>query len=168
MTSPAETGPTGLTGPTGRVEVTGEARDLVLERTLAGSVDDVWTAVAEPAGLRGWYGVLDGEPRPGATVQLRMTAEEGEPVEEVNILACDPPRSYSVDHGGWRLGVTLTPVDDATTTLELRHRLVPTDDAGDIGPGWEYYLDLLDAARGGPPVPSFDPYLDALRGHYAD
>lgn len=27
--------------------------------------------------------------------------------------------------------------------------------AGEVGPGWEYYLDMLVAAREGKPLPSF-------------
>jgi len=152
--------------PTGRVEVTDDGRDLVLERSFDARVEDLWSSVAEPAGLAPWFGVLDGDPRPGGTVTLRLPAEEGEPVEEVNVLACDPPRSFSVDSGGWRLALSLVP-SGPTTTLFLRHRLGPADDPGDIGPGWEFYLDRLAAARGGPAARPFEAYLEVLRPHYA-
>ncbi|WP_083259507.1 SRPBCC domain-containing protein [Cellulosimicrobium cellulans] len=154
--------------PTGELEVAEDgARDLVLRRTFCASAADLWPDVAEPAGLARWYGVVDGDPRAGATVRLRMTAEDGAPADEVDVLACDPPRSFSVDQGGWRVSVALTPRRGRATELELRHRLGPDDEPGDIGPGWEYYLDRLNAARGGPPAKPFDAYVEALRGHYS-
>ena len=35
-----------------------------------------------------------------------------------------------------------------------------------VGPGWEYYLDMLVAAHGGQPLPSFDDYFPAQQGYY--
>lgn len=40
--------------------------------------------------------------------------------------------------------------------------------AGDVGPGWEYYLDMLVAAREGEALPSFDDYYPAQRAHYLE
>ncbi|WP_198958148.1 MULTISPECIES: hypothetical protein [Amycolatopsis] len=34
---------------------------------------------------------------------------------------------------------------------------------GEIGPGWEYYLDLLVAARTGAPRPEFTDYYPAVK-----
>ena len=39
-------------------------------------------------------------------------------------------------------------------------------DVGDIGPGWEYYLDLLVAATEGTESAEFDQYYPALREQY--
>ncbi|WP_265522336.1 SRPBCC domain-containing protein [Oerskovia flava] len=153
--------------PTGRVEVTDVGRDLVLERTFHAPADDVWSSLTDPERLAGWFGVLDGDLRPGATVQVRLIAEEGEPLEEINVLACDPPRSFSIDQGGWRLDVTVTRQRVRTTGVELRHHLGRDDDPGDIGPGWEFYLDRFVASRGGPPAKPFEVYLETLREHYA-
>ena len=38
--------------------------------------------------------------------------------------------------------------------------------AGEVGPGWEYYLDMLVAAREGKPLPSFGDYYPAQKAHY--
>jgi hypothetical protein len=40
------------------------------------------------------------------------------------------------------------------------------DGVGEIGPGWEYYLDLLVAATEETERPGFDQYYPALRGAY--
>jgi len=42
----------------------------------------------------------------------------------------------------------------------------PGDEIGDYGPGWEYYLDMLVAARDDLPTPSFDDYYPAMKGYY--
>jgi hypothetical protein len=46
------------------------------------------------------------------------------------------------------------------------HHLDAGDDVSAYGPGWEYYLDMLVAARDGLPTPSFDDYL-AMSDYYA-
>ncbi|WP_211590177.1 hypothetical protein [Microbispora sp. H11081] len=38
---------------------------------------------------------------------------------------------------------------------------------GEIGPGWEYYLDMLVAARDGSPRPDFAAYYPEMRPYYA-
>ena len=55
---------------------------------------------------------------------------------------------------------------DGLTELQLVHHLDPADDVGAYGPGWEYYLDMLAAARDGLPPPSFDDYYPAMKPYY--
>jgi hypothetical protein len=35
-----------------------------------------------------------------------------------------------------------------------------------MGPGWEYYLDMLVASREDLPTPSFDDYYPAMKPYY--
>ena len=44
----------------------------------------------------------------------------------------------------------------------------PPDEIGAYGPGWEYYLDNLVAARAGAKLPTFDEYYPSMQGHYTD
>jgi hypothetical protein len=37
---------------------------------------------------------------------------------------------------------------------------------GEIGPGWEYYLDNLVASRGDGPLPTFDTYYPAQKAYF--
>ena len=46
------------------------------------------------------------------------------------------------------------------------HHLDTTDGVGEMGPGWEYYLDMLVAARDGSPTPSFDDYYPAMKPYF--
>ncbi|MFC9606869.1 hypothetical protein ACFTTN_25835 [Streptomyces niveus] len=37
---------------------------------------------------------------------------------------------------------------------------------GDIGPGWEYYLDMLGASLDGTPRPVFEDYYPAQKAYF--
>jgi hypothetical protein len=40
--------------------------------------------------------------------------------------------------------------------------------AGEAGPGWEYYLDVLVASRAGEKLPSFEDYYPSQKAYYAE
>jgi uncharacterized protein YndB with AHSA1/START domain len=158
--------------PTGHLRTTDAGRDLVLVRTFAAPIEDVWASLTEPERMVRWYGTMDGEPGPGRTVMVTMTAEEEAVPEPARILECDPPRSFVVDLGdqdpAWRVSVQLEE-HDGVTTMTFVHALADDVDATDVGPGWEYYADRLASAMGGGPMPDWeaDGYQDALGPHYA-
>jgi hypothetical protein len=69
--------------------------------------------------------------------------------------------------GPWPLGVTLAD-SGGGTRLRFTHELAEPYDATSIGPGWQYYLDRLEAVVAGRPVPEdFDPYYPSLSAAYA-
>jgi hypothetical protein len=85
------------------------------------------------------------------------------------IDACEPPRRLAVssvdEDGGWHLDMTL--IENAgVTELRFTQHLTGTEEVGEIGPGWEYYLDVLVAARDGEPTPDFDDYYPAMKEHF--
>ena len=141
--------------PTGQVVPTATGRDLVLERTLPGSIDDAWASITESDRLARWFCTWTGEPRVGATLELTLVAEEGQPKASAEILACEPPTHLAVsthdEAGTWRLEATLTPVDADHTRLRFVHHLEDGDNASEVGPGWEYYLATLESAMAGGP-----------------
>ena len=100
-----------------------------------------------------------------------MLHEKGQPWMNVTIEDCEPPRHLIVrtkdDFGEWRLELTLTQTGD-TTELRFVHHLSDRKLAGDAGPGWEYYLDMLVAAREGRPLPAFEDYYPAQKAHYME
>lgn len=151
--------------PTGHVR----GNDLILTRTFRASIDDVWTSVTDPVSTARWIGSWEGDAAPGKTVRLQMRHEQGQPWTSVLIEECEPPRHLAVrthdDSGDWRLELTLTQTGD-TTELRFVHHLSDPKLAGDAGPGWEYYLDMLVAARDGQPLPSFKDYYPAQKAHY--
>jgi hypothetical protein len=50
--------------------------------------------------------------------------------------------------------------------LRFTQHLSSTESVGEVGPGWEYYLDGLVASRAGEPLPSFDDYYPAQKGFF--
>jgi uncharacterized protein YndB with AHSA1/START domain len=155
--------------PTGRLFATADGTDLVVTRTFRAPIEDVWASVTESDRTARWFGAWEGEAAPGRTIKLQMAYEEQAPWFDVRIDACEPPRRLAVsttdDAGGWQLELLLSHAD-GRTDLRLVHHLNSTDAPGEMGPGWEYYLDMLVAARDGLPTPSFDDYYPAMKPYY--
>ena len=155
--------------PSGRLVRTATGRDLVLERTFRAPIDDVWASITEPERTARWFGPWTGRGAPGETVELTMSFEEGADPSKVLIKACEPPRRLVVETydaaGTWLLEAELSEAD-GVTTLVFTHHLPDDADAGNVGPGWEYYLDLLVASRDGEAAPEWDDYYPAQKGYY--
>ncbi|WP_067537201.1 SRPBCC family protein [Nocardia crassostreae] len=157
------------TRPTGRIERTATGRDLILTRTFRAPIDDVWASVTESDRTARWYGPWTGEPGPGRNIKVQMFFEESQPWLEMRIVTCEPPRHLTLtaedEYGSWHLELLLSQQGD-TTELRFIHHLEPEADASSVGPGWEYYLDMLVAARTNTPHPDFADYFPALQPHY--
>lgn len=155
--------------PTGRLFRTDNGSDLVITRTFRALADDVWASVTEPERTARWFGPWEGEAGPGRTVKVQMAFEEQEPWIEVRIDACDPPRRLAlsmVDEAGtWRMELLLSEVD-GVTELRLVHHLSTEEGIGEVGPGWEYYLDMLIASRTGAALPTFDDYYPSQKAYF--
>jgi uncharacterized protein YndB with AHSA1/START domain len=158
------------TTPVGRVVRDADGALLVYDRTLDAPVDRVWAAVTAPDELERWFGRWTGDPASGE-VALVMTAEGQTEPERVTVSACEPPTHLAVvtqgPDGPWPLELVLT-ADAGGTRLRFTHRLAEPYDASSTGPGWQYYLDRLEAVVAGTPVPDdFDAYHPALAAAYA-
>jgi uncharacterized protein YndB with AHSA1/START domain len=155
--------------PMARLFPTADGRDLVLSRTFRAPIEDVWASVTESDRTARWFGPWEGDAAPGRTIKMQMAYEDQAPWMDVRIDACDPPRRLAVsatdEHGSWRLELLLEHAD-GRTELRLVHHLDTGDQIGDMGPGWEYYLDMLVASRDGSPTPNFDDYYPAMKPYY--
>lgn len=153
--------------PTGRIAGT----DLILTRTFRAPITDVWRSITTSESCARWFGRWEGQPAAGDTFRLQMMHEKGEPWSTVRIDTCEAPRHLVVTTQdtelGWRLELALEQAGD-TTTLTFVHHLDDTKLAGDYGPGWEYYLDMLVASRDGQPLPAFDAYYPSMKAHFVD
>lgn len=139
--------------PHGRLQSTPDGYDLVLTRQFPAPITDVWASLTEPDRTARWYGPWEGEGRPGRTVRLQMTAEDGAPWTDVHIDECEPPEHLAVtsldDTGTFRLELWLSESAGRTTLRFVQH-LDTLDGVADFGPGWEYYLDRLAVSLTGP------------------
>jgi uncharacterized protein YndB with AHSA1/START domain len=156
--------------PTGRLVPAAEGRrDLVLTRTFRSPIDDVWASITESERTARWFVSWSGEAGPGKTIRYKAMFEEGTPEGDMTIEACEPPSHLAVtsidEYGAWRLEAHLAEAD-GVTTLTFVHHLDPDVDVTNVGPGWEYYLDMLVAYRDGRPLPEFDDYYPGQAAYY--
>jgi len=157
--------------PTGRLVSTSAGTDLVLERTFRAPIADVWRSVTDSESMSRWFGTWSGDAAPGKYVTLQMGFEKDAPPSQVLIEACQPPEHLAVfmkdDHGEWRLTLSLSQEGETTQLRFVQHLLDPAL-VGDTGPGWEYYLDMLVAARAGHPLPDFADYYPAQKQYFLE
>jgi uncharacterized protein YndB with AHSA1/START domain len=153
--------------PTGRLVPTADGNELVVSRTFRAPIRDVWASVTEPDRTARWFGTWKGNAAPGIMIKVQMGFEDDAPWLDKRIDVCDPPRhlALSNESGDMRIELLLSHAD-GLTELRLVHHLDPTDDISAYGPGWEYYLDMLVAARDDLPTPSFDDYYPAMKPYY--
>lgn len=148
--------------PTGRLF----GDDLVLIRTFRAPIGDVWASVTDPRRSARWFGPWEGEAGEGRTIKVQMAYEEGLPWMDLTIEACEPPRRLAVSAGEgsqvWRLDLVLTE-SAGVTELRFTQHLASTEGVGEVGPGWEFYLDCLVASRVGEPLPDFGDYYPAQK-----
>jgi uncharacterized protein YndB with AHSA1/START domain len=155
--------------PTGRLESHGNRHTLVMTRDFKAPIDDVWASVTEPERLERWIGTFSGDPEDGY-VMFRMTFEgdDHEP-EKMEIRECDPPRRLAltsqVGEQVWFLELDLAEADGVTTVTFSQPDIDPAA-IENVGPGWEYYLDNLVAAREGRPLPAFTDYYPSQKAWY--
>lgn len=155
--------------PTGRLDRTAGGSDLVLTRTFRASVEDVWASVTDPQRAARWFGPWEGRGAPGQTIKVQLLFEEQTPWSDVRIDVCEPPHHLAVTvldaHGAWRMEVRLSGAAGGTE-LQLVHHLDSDAAVGEVGPGWEYYLDNLIASRDGTALPTFDDYYPAQKAYF--
>ncbi|MFC4116778.1 SRPBCC family protein [Nonomuraea zeae] len=155
--------------PTGRLFRTGAGSDLVLRRTFRASAEDVWASVSESERTARWFGPWEGVAAPGRTIKVQMAYEEGAPWCEMRVDACEPPHRLALSmadgHGNWRMELLLRETD-GVTELEFVHHLDTEEGVGEVGAGWEYYLDMLVTAREGGARPDFGDYYPAMKPYF--
>ena len=118
-------------------------------------IDDLWSALTDPARLARWHGQVEGDLRPGGEFRLYVEADDLEATGRVE--ACEPPRRLLVttretDESYLRgkgvppfdesLEATLTP-DGAQTILVIEVKGMPLDKVAFYGAGWQIHAENL-------------------------
>ena len=156
--------------PTGHYTLKPDGLYLQFDRLFHAPIEDVWFSLTNRNAMQAWIGTYTGRPETGG-VRFRMTVEEGAEWQDVSILECAPPHRFLADSGpgpkGMRVYCHLVE-GGGMTTLTLGHRLQNPADAATMGPGWDFYLDRLSAARAGRPLPQWEQYYPAFAPHYRE
>ncbi len=109
-------------------------------------VDDVWSAVTEPARLARWYGEVEGDLRVGGEYRARLFASGWEGTGRIE--ACEPPRRLLVSTRGPEaagegfIEVKLTADGDGTVVV-LEERGMPMDLIAAYGAGIQVHVEDL-------------------------
>jgi uncharacterized protein YndB with AHSA1/START domain len=115
-------------------------------------VDDLWAAITHPVRLARWWGVVEGDFRPGGT--FRLSAEwEGsgrvetcEPSRRLRVTIRESDESYRAGRGvppfDSSIEATLTPEGDRTI-LVIEVRGMPLDKIAFYGVGWQIHAENL-------------------------
>lgn len=128
------------------IRSSGGSKTLLIRRTYAAAIEEVWDAWTRPERLRRWFAEVSGELKEGGTAVVDMTPEIRVLCQ---ILLCDAPHRL---RAGWvhpgesdsEIELRLT-TDGSRTALELEHRRLDPGRAVGYGPGWEDFLQRLDA-----------------------
>lgn len=152
--------------PTGRLR----GNDLVLTRRFRAPIEDVWTSITDSASTARWFGRWEGTPGAGNEIRVQMGFEASSPWLTKRIEACDPPHRLVLDSVGSaftsRLELSLKTTNEGCE-LEFVQHAIDRAKVGDVGPGWEYYLDCLVASRENQPLPAFEAYYPAQKAYFS-
>lgn len=139
----------------GSLRSAGGAGVVRIEDRVDTDIDDLWGALTDPERLRRWYGVVEGDLRPGGEVRIYIPAADIESAGHVE--ACEPPRrlvlttreteeSYRRGQGvppyDGAIQVTLTP-DGDQTVLVIEVRGMPLETIASFGAGWQIHAENL-------------------------
>ncbi|HEY7023989.1 MAG TPA: SRPBCC domain-containing protein [Candidatus Limnocylindrales bacterium] len=131
---------------------------LRIEERYDTDVNDLWSAITEPARLARWFGKIDGDLRPGGRFNLSAEWDGGGRVEE-----CEAPRRLRVtvreSDESYRQGngvppfdssieATLTPDGDQTVLVAVIKGM-PLDKIQFYGVGWQINAEKLGSYIGG-------------------
>lgn len=118
-------------------------------------MDDLWSALTDPARLAHWYGQVEGDLRPGGEFRLYLESDGWAGTGRVD--ACEPPRRMLVttreSEESWRKGQGAPPFDEVIeatlaadgdhTILAIEVRGLPLDKIAFYGAGWQIHAENL-------------------------
>lgn len=155
--------------PTGHYVLKADGLYLQFDRLFHAPIEDVWYSLTNPNAMKAWIGTYTGSPSTGG-VRFQMS-EEGAEWMNVSILECAAPHRFTADSGSGPSGVRVfchLVEGGGMTTLTLGQRVKDGADAASIGPGWDFYLDRLIAARSGAAMPAWETYFPQFSPHYRE
>lgn len=154
----------------GRVVTNAGHRYLKIARSLALPIAEAWEFLTDSELTERWFGPWEGDAKAGGSVRVRMRFESNEAALRVGIRACEAPTRlvlHVLDEGAdWEISFDLEADGDEDTLLIFTQLLTERVEIGEIGPGWEYYLDLLVAATEDTEEPSFEHYFPPMSAQY--
>ncbi|MBF4458615.1 MULTISPECIES: SRPBCC domain-containing protein [unclassified Pseudoclavibacter] len=144
-----------------------DTETIRLERSVDTAREELWLWFTASEKTAQWIGPWHFTDKERGRIGLQLVAEEGAPASAATIWRCEPPSLLELTTedaaGSWHLRVSLAEsgVRGEATRLVFEHFEVPVAMISDIRAGWNYYLDLMLAAKDGLETPVFEDYLEA-------
>jgi uncharacterized protein YndB with AHSA1/START domain len=144
------------------------------------TINDLWSAITDPARLARWYGHVEGDLRPGGEFRLYIESADLDSTGRVEL--CEPPRrlqvatretdeSYQRGRGAppfdESIEATLT-ADGDQTILVIEVRGMPLDKIAFYGAGWQIHAENLAAHIAGRDHADSEARWDELVPAYQD
>jgi uncharacterized protein YndB with AHSA1/START domain len=109
-------------------------------------IDDLWSALTDPARLARWYGEVEGDLRPAGEYRLHVMMSDWEGTGRVEV--CEPPRRLRVT--GREAQETFNEVIEATLTADGDQTILVIETSGMTldkvpfyGAGWQVHAEDL-------------------------
>ena len=140
-----------------------------MEDVYATEIEDLWSALTDPARLARWIAEVQGELRIGGQIQARFTSTWEGPGR---IEVCERPHRLVVTMAPGApdqtvIEATLTAAGDKTR-LVIEERGLPLDSLDAYGAGWQAHVEDLAAHLSGRPASDWRTRWTALRPAYRD
>jgi uncharacterized protein YndB with AHSA1/START domain len=124
-------------------------------------IDDLWSAIADPARIARWYGRVEGDLRPGGEFRLYVDDADSDQVGRVE--ECERPGRYRVatreTDESYQRGKGVPPYDEVLeatltadgdqTILAIEVRGMPLEAIAFYGAGWQIHAENLAAYLAG-------------------
>lgn len=159
--------------PTGFHRVRDQGSAIVFTRTFKNSLADVWATLTKSTRSAQWIGTWNGNPKDGF-VMFRLNAEVlgNAAAMRLDILDCRTQHTLRIvaseEPAPWDVIIELERSDLGNTHVTLNHIVTDPEMVSSMGPGWEYFLDRLDAflRRKDPDELLWEDYFPAMEQHY--
>ena len=154
----------------GALRADGEGWSVHFERTYDTDGEDLWAAISDPSRLQRWFARVEGDLRPGGSLQIVFDEDDPGQRTQGRIQVCSPPRRLELTwefqgEGDSMLTVELRP-EGTATRLVLDHRRLPGQAAAGYSAGWHLHLDALEADLRGTERPSWEQRYPELLPAY--
>jgi uncharacterized protein YndB with AHSA1/START domain len=172
------------TDAAGGARILGTLRDrdgrgvVRIEERFETGIDNLWSAITDPARLAQWHAQVEGDLRLGGEFHIYLESDDWEGTGRIE--KCDPPGRLRVttreSEQSWRKGQGAPPFDatiEATLTadgdgtlLVIEVRGLPLDPIAYYGVGWQIHAENLAAHLAGHDRGDTEARWDALLPAY--
>lgn len=143
-------------------------------------IEDLWSAITDPARLARWHAQVEGDLRPGGEFRVYVESAGWEGTGRIRV--CEPPRRLVVitreSDESYHKGVGVAPFDEtieATLTADGDHTMLvievsgmPLDEAAFYGAGWQIHAEALAAYLEGSALPDTESRWEELVPGYQE